>query len=351
MIILSFLILNLLSSPVMSQEYPTMNEEFDDIEEMIRELEKEIPEQAAGPTMTAPSTATVTTKAVSGPVAAKAVPSAAVPSAAAPSAAVPSAAAPIAPAAATTAASVALIPAMGTSGPSTAMSNNYIDESPYKTKTKELAISRGLMGTSSYSSPSRDIDMDRDDIYHYSYMPPLSGEGYDEDGAFKGKFGHFVVTVYGNYVLYYKGTANRSTFGGNVQLGWQFDLTPVAIALMVDGGVKGSNVPGSNMYVLGPRVRVAVRVAEWLFPFLEGGLEFGKVESMSNWVYPFRVIGAGFMFKVGSLDRKAEYSLYRDYQVSRMLVIVAGEIITSPQLNTVTPDSGVIKAGLSVEFF
>ena len=329
MIILSFLILNLLSLPVMSQEYPTMNEEFNDIEEMIKELEKEIPEQAAGPTMTAPSTATVTTKAVSEPVAAKAVSSTA----------------------ATTAASAALIPAVATSGPSTASVANYIDENPYKTKTKEFAISRSLAGTSSYSSPSRDIDMDRDDVYHYSYMPPLSGEGYDEEGAFKGKFGHLVFTVYGSYVIYYKGTANRSAFGCDVQLGWQFDLTPVAIALMVDGGVKGSNVPGSNMYVLGPRVRVAVRVTEWLFPFLEGGLEFGKVENMSNWVYPFTVIGAGFMFKVGSLDRKAEYSLYRDYQVSRMLVIVAGEIITSPELNTVTPDSGVIKVGLSIEFF
>jgi opacity protein-like surface antigen len=333
MIILSFLIL-LLLSPAMSEEYPSTSEEFDDIEQMIQKLEQEIPESSSvkAPQPTKAAVSTKTTVAPTVKTVESVTPSAVKPHPA--------------PIVAAEKAETANNPAMLRS-----VSNNYIDEKPYKQAVKEASIKGSLSGPSNFSSPSRDVDMDRDDVYHYSYMPPLYGDNYDESGAFKGAYGHLVFTVYGSYVIHYKAVSNRSTFGGDVQLGWQFDLSPVAIAILADAGVRGSNISGSSIYTLGPRARITVRVNEWFFPFLEGGVEFGKVESMSNWVYPYTVLSGGFMFKIGRLDRKSEYSLYRDYNVARMLIIVAGDIITSPELNPNTPDSGLIKVGLSIELF
>jgi hypothetical protein len=315
MIILSFLIL-LLFPPLMSEEFSSMSEEFDDIEQMIQKLEQEVDEPAK--TVEPVSSELQLDKDT-----------------------------------VLESADSVLEPDKSTSAVvfSDNYFDNYIDEKSYKLAAKESSIKDSLSGPSNFSSPAREVDMDRDDVYHYSYMPPLKGEEYDESGAFKGTYGHLVFTVYGSYVIYYKSTNNRSAFGGDVQLGWQFDLSPVAIALLINTGVRGSNTIRNNIYTLGPRARFAVKLNEWLFPFLEGGIEFGKPENVSNWVYPFTVFGGGFMFKIGSLDKRSEYSMYRDYNVSRMLIIVAGEIITSPELNTNTPYSGLIKVGLSLELF
>jgi opacity protein-like surface antigen len=318
MIILSFLIL-LLFPPLMSEEFSSMSEEFDDIEQMIQKLEQEVDEPAKTPTPVKNSVEKAETSSNQASIDKEK--------------------------------NLVFEENSTDSAFSDNYSDNYIDEKSYKLTAKEASIKDSLSGPSNFSSPAREVDMDRDDVYHYSYMPPLKGEEYDESGAFKGSYGHLVFTVYGSYVIYYKATSNRSAFGGDVQFGWQFDLSPVAIALLVDAGVRASNISANNIYTLGPRARVTIRANEWFFPFLEGGVEFGKVESMSNWVYPFTVFAGGFMFKIGSLDKRSEYSLYRDYSVSRMLIIVAGEIITSPELNVNTPDSGLIKVGLSLELF
>ncbi|MEI6080778.1 MAG: hypothetical protein WCQ53_09115, partial [bacterium] len=106
-----------------------------------------------------------------------------------------------------------------------------------------------------------------------------------------------------------------------------------------------------NIYGIGPRVRASVRLWQWVFPYMELGLEFAKLESLNHWTYPYSVVGGGFMFRLGKFDRRAEISLHQDYNVSQILAIIGIDIRTSPDLNIDTPDCAIIKVGLSAELF
>jgi hypothetical protein len=353
------LLISLLSLNAFSEEYPPMKDEYKNIEDMISKLENDVQTQDDGTNANVGEKANAAT---TNTASAKAVPAKAVPvkktdvvvvqtqAVQAPEATVVAVAPE--PAATPKPEPVTIAQSQPSSDlPQQDEVKSYIDERPGKKYNKQVKVIEGLSGPSVYTAPTRDSAIERDDVYHYSFMPPTSNDGYNEDGIYDGKFGQFVLTVFGDYVLHYKGTTNRNTWGGDVQLGWQFPLEPFAIAILLDGGVRGSNTPGVKMFGLGPRVRASVRASSWIFPYLEGGLEFAKLESMNRWVYPYTVISGGVMFRFGKADRKAEWSLHRDYEVAQVLLIIGGDILTSPELNAMTPDNALIKFGISVEFF
>ena len=228
---------------------------------------------------------------------------------------------------------------------------SYIDEKSGKKYTKQVKIRESLKGTSVYESASKGNEIEAPGVYHFAYMPPLNTEGFNDEGVYDGKLGHFVFNIYGDYTLYYKAFQNRNTWGADVQLGGQFDINPFALAILMDASVRGANTKGVKLYGIGPRLRASYRVNSWIYPFLEGGVEFAKLENKSKWVYPYTVIGGGVMFRFGKIDRKSEVSLHKDFGVSQMLFVIAGEILTSPELNVDTPDCALIKAGLAIELF
>jgi len=232
---------------------------------------------------------------------------------------------------------------------------SYVDEKPGKKYNKQVKIIQGLSGPSGsgYEPTTRETSLDRTDVYDFAYTPPFNMEGFNNEGVYDGKYGHIVFSIYGDYVSYYKDSATRTrnTWGGDVQLGGQFDLSPFALALLMDGSVRGANTKGAKLYGVGPRIRASYRANSWIFPFLEGGVEFAKVEKMSAWVSPFTIIGGGVMFRFGKVDRKSEYSLHRDYGITQMLIIIAVDAVTSPQSNVNTPSCALIKAGFSFEMF
>jgi opacity protein-like surface antigen len=349
-------LLSLFSLNAFSEQYPPMKDEYKNIEDMITKLEKDVQPADTKSTDTKPAAAKVESATVTqapAPVAAT-VPEATP----APVAKVKAKAKPVtvaqAPAPAPEATPAPIITPETQSNkvlPQHDEVRSYIDERPGKRYNKQLKIREGLSGPSVFTPSTRNPSLDSEDVYHYSFMPPTSNEGYNEEGIYDGKFGHFVITVFGDYTLYYKGTTNRNTWGSDIQLGWQFPLEPFAIAIILDGAVRGSNTAGTNVFGIGPRVRASVRVNTWIFPYLEGGLEFAKLESMNRWVYPYTVVGGGVMFRFGKADRKSEFSLHKDYDVAQVLLIVGGDILTSPELNATTPDNAVVKFGISVEFF
>ncbi|MCX6112675.1 MAG: hypothetical protein NTY22_05250 [Proteobacteria bacterium] len=228
---------------------------------------------------------------------------------------------------------------------------SYVDEKPGKKYNKQAKIIQSLSGSSVYESGTRNIPTDRNDVYYFAYMPPIDTEGFNKEGVYDGKFGHIVFTACGDYVIYYRASQTRNTWGADVQFGGQFDISPFALAILLDGSVRGANTKGAKLYGLGPRLRASYRANSWIFPFLEGGVEFAKLENMDNWVSPFTVIGGGVMFRFGKVDRKSEISLHRDYGVAQMLLIIAIDVVTSPQSNINTPSNVLAKAGVSFEFF
>ncbi|MEI6093286.1 MAG: hypothetical protein WCQ47_06350 [bacterium] len=228
---------------------------------------------------------------------------------------------------------------------------SYIDEKSGKNYKKQIKIREGLKGTSVYESTSRSNDVDKEGVYHFAYMPPVNTDGFNEEGVYDGKVGHFVFNVYGDYVLYYKALQNRNTWGADFQIGGQFDIKPFALALMMDGSMRGANATHVKLYGIGPRLRASYRFNSWVYPFIEGGLEFAKLENKSQWVKPFTVLGGGAMFRLGKVDRKAEINLHKDFNVSQILFVISAEILTSPELSVETPDCALIKAGLAIEFF
>lgn len=227
----------------------------------------------------------------------------------------------------------------------------YVNERSNKNYLKQKKIAEGLGGPSKYTVPTRyDTEAGRQ-VYHYAYMPPVSDEGYNKEGIYEGKYGQIAAALYGSYDIMYKGFTNRRTYGFDIQLGWQIPLDPFAIAILVDAAARGTNDAGKKLFALGPRVRGSYRVCSWFFPFLELGIEFSKLEQLDHFTYPYRVLGGGFMFRLGRVDRKAEFNLHKDYEVSKMSLIIGGDIITSPNLNPTTPDSALIKFGLGIDLF
>ena len=230
---------------------------------------------------------------------------------------------------------------------------SYVDEKPGKKYNKQVKIIQGLSGPSGsgYEPATRETSLDRTDVYEFAYTPPFDMEGFNDEGIYDGKYGHIVVAGIADYNIYYKASQTRNAWGAEVQVGGQFDISPFALAILIDGAARGANIKGAKLYGIGPRFRASYRANSWIFPFLEGGVEFAKVENMSQWVSPFTVIGGGVMFRFGKVDRKSEYSLHRDYGIAQMLIIVAIDSMTSPEKNVNTPSSALIKAGLSFEFF
>ena len=325
LLLISFLSL----SAFCSEKYPPMKDEVKSIEDMINKLESDVdpvPEQAAS---------TVQPQQVSTEVKASSTVSAV-------------SSEPVA----TATQVVAPVPTPSVS-PSTDEIKSYVDEKPGKKYNKQIKIIQGLSGPSGSGPESapRETSLDRTDVFDFAYTPPFNMEGFNEEGVYDGKFGHLVFSIYGDYASYYKVPQTRSAWGVDVQVGGQFDLSPFALAILMDGAARGSNVNGAKIYGVGPRIRASYRANSWIFPFLEGGVEFAKVEKISAWVSPFTVIGGGVMFRFGKVDRKSEYSLHRDYGIAQMLVIIAVDAITSPQRNVNTPSCALVKAGFSFELF
>ena len=331
------LLISLLSLNAFSQQVQPMKDEYKDIEQMLNKMESDVEQPATPAVSAAPAPTANPEKAVAAKPAPKVE---SVPAFQAPAPQMP---APVQPMA------KPVMTAQPQQQPEEIRS--YVDEKPGRRYKKQSKIIQGVSGTSEFTPPDRDPALESEDIYHYAYMPAVDTRGFNDKGVYDGKFSHFVVTIFGDRVINYKATVNRIGWGGDVQVGYQFDLSPFAIEALIDAGVRASNVKHVNIYGIGPRVRASVRLWQWVFPYMELGAEFAKLESLDHWTYPYSVVGGGVMFRLGKFDKRAEISLHQDYNVSQILAIIGVDIRTSPQLNIDTPDCAIIKVGLSAELF
>ena len=201
------------------------------------------------------------------------------------------------------------------------------------------------------STPTPATVPSNDDVYQYAYSPkddkPVNYT--KEDGERNaGDPGNFVASIYGEFINYVSGSKSKG--GISLDLGPQFNFSKyLSLALTASIGTREGNEEHNNLYPLGLRVMPKVRVLSWLFPFLEGGVETAKV-AKGGWESPFWIFGGGLMFNIGSIDRRSEYNLYKATSIRRTFFVFAVDKISAPVITSATPDSYIIRIGMSLEF-
>ena len=193
--------------------------------------------------------------------------------------------------------------------------------------------------------------VEQGDIYYYSYSPKDDkAVNYikDSEEILAGQPGSFVFTFNGEFINYNKGSKSRG--GASIEFGPQFVLCKyMSFTVTASLGAREGNEEKNNLYPIGFKLAPRFRVLSWLFPFIEGGAEFAKV-AKGKWESPFWVLGGGFLFNLGAMDKNAEYNFNKSAFVRRTLIIAAFDKIKSPDVKISTPDAYIFRLGFSLEF-
>jgi hypothetical protein len=182
-----------------------------------------------------------------------------------------------------------------------------------------------------------DDPSDMSGVYHYGYLVE------EEDKS--GEPGRFVVSFMGEAASF---DSSKSKAGLSIELGYQIPFRLIQFLAATTFGFRKDPVSESTNYPIGLKAALRLRVLSWLYPFGEAGVEFIKISDAGSFKYPFTMFGGGLMFRLGKLDKKAEFSSYRNWGLSRTLLIFSYNMLKSPD-TIVQADANLIRFGISIE--
>ena len=186
--------------------------------------------------------------------------------------------------------------------------------------------------------------------YHYLYVPDEKDDGVPnyEDETMAGHRGNLVFSFMGEGVVY-KGS-NRGRPGFDAEVGWQIKMFKyLSLFPSINAGYRKGNVVGKNLAPVGAKAALRFRLLPWLFPYGEGGIECLKVTS-AGWEPASKIFGGGILIRIGYVDRKAEYHLYKLVGITRTMLILGFDYLKTPHNSAEVPDAYLFKGGLSFEF-
>jgi hypothetical protein len=187
-------------------------------------------------------------------------------------------------------------------------------------------------------------------VYHYAYVPDESLDHEPEYSKITqaGHPGIFFMSFMGQAVFYKGG--NSGTPGFEIEPGLQFMIFKyLGFAVALNAAYRRGFVSGDTFYPLGADIQLRARLLPWLYPYFDGGFEC--VKTNSGWEHPSKLFGGGFMIRMGYADTKAEYSMYKAARITRIMLVLGLDHISSASASAaVMPSANVFKIGMSFEF-
>ena len=191
---------------------------------------------------------------------------------------------------------------------------------------------------------------DKIEVYHFGYIPDDTNDDHNYSaGTQAGHPGNFLISFYGEFVDYKASNKGKAGFEGEVA--WQMNLMKyMSLVASFGAGYRKGNLTGKNLTPITLKGAVRFRALPWLFPFVEGGVEFTKVSTNSGWEKMSKVFGGGLAIRIGAADKKSEYNMYRLTGITRTMLILGFDYIKTPYNTETFPDAYLLKGGLSFEF-
>jgi hypothetical protein len=188
------------------------------------------------------------------------------------------------------------------------------------------------------------------DLYHFSYIPDDENKPESNYGKHTraGRPGNFIISFLGEGIFYKDYSSAKPGF--EFETGWQFNVFKyVSLVTTLNFALRRGALVGDTLYPLGLKGVVRVRALPWLFPFAEVGVEWIKTPH-GGWESPSKVFGGGLALRVGAIDKKAEYSLYKMLRITRTMIILAIDRVATPNDSVLVPSAYIFKGGMSFEF-
>ncbi|MBN1114274.1 MAG: hypothetical protein JXA66_02945 [Oligoflexia bacterium] len=172
------------------------------------------------------------------------------------------------------------------------------------------------------------------DIIDYGYIGKID-DGYLENGS-------WIFALNGLYAEY----GSTGSSGMCFDFGWQYNIRFVSVALLTGIGYRRNS--NFELYPWNIWIEPRFRVLSWLGLYGILGVEFTRI-SGGDFVYPFTMFGGGILLRMGSIDRKAEFSMYKRWGIHRTYLAVSCNTLKYSGTSSLS-GGYLVKIGLSFEF-